>query len=80
MRNKVKVIRSANKTIVIYGPETKAGGTKSVPVMKQKPVLVYSMGKPAYYIMPSGRIFPIRKGRVWRTIKFFFRRAQFVAI
>ena len=75
MKKKVKVIRTANKTIVIYSEPTKA--RDAAPVMQQKPVPVWHNGKHLYYIMPDGRYIPVREGLIWRIIKTLRPSAQF---
>jgi hypothetical protein len=77
MKKKIRVIRSANKTIVVYSEPVKE---KAAPEpMPQKPFLVREFGTPRYYIMPSGMHLPIRKGRFWQVLKVLYPRAQFVA-
>ncbi len=56
MRKHVKVIRSANQTVVIYRDEPIKKAAVSVPVTRAKAVPVFCMGKFLFYILPSGRI------------------------
>lgn len=69
MKKQVKVIRTANQTVVIYRDPPK--GKAPIAVMKQRPVPVYQNGRKLYYIsLPSGRCTPVRRGFMWRIIKF----------
>lgn len=78
MKKKVQVIRSANKTVVIYSEPTKARGAKEEPVIRQKPVPVYHDGKFVFYIMPDGRYIPRKVGAFWKVLKFIRPNLQYV--
>lgn len=76
MKKQVKVIRSADKTIVIYQEPPKE--KPAVAAMRQRAIPVSYFGKRVMYIMPSGRTFPVREGMFWRIIKFIRPHAAFL--
>lgn len=79
MKKQIKVIRSKGKTMVIYSDEPRERKATEKPVMKQKPVPVFRDGKLDYYIMPSGKEYPVRRGMFWKVLKFIKPGAQFIA-
>jgi hypothetical protein len=77
MKKQVKVIRSANQTVVIYRDPPKQRALAVAPIVTQKPVVVRFLGVAKYVIMPSGRMLPVRFGKMWRIIKSVYPRARF---
>lgn len=74
-KNKIKVIRSAGKTIVIYSEQP--AGKKATPKMGQRPILVRVLGQRSYYVMPDGSTLPVRLGRFWKFIKIIRPQSRF---
>lgn len=75
MKKKVRVIRTAKQTVVIYSEQTREKG--AAPQMGQRAVPVYHNGKKIYWIMPDGRYLPVKTGFFWRVLKFIRPRSQF---